>query len=584
MSMQVGPKHTSEHVDSTNGVGQVQPAASECGHEIPTAGMGPVSQGVPQRNIAHGGTGHVGALAALKGTPEACIAQADIQPPALESPAMVRARLMKDPGVQAALARVPGMKALKLEMLTPRSIALGALSGTETAQLIKDKKVSVTEVVQASIDRAKAGEHLGPIDHKLFDRAIAQAKEMDRKGDFSAPFAGVPIAIKANAKLKGAPTSYGSRAIPESPAKENAPHVQDYLDLGVIPIFLSQTSEFGFNGVTEPEGGQPARNPHNPEHTAGGSSGGSAVAVSAGIVSFAHGTDGGGSCRIPAALCGILGIKPSKGRQTLLDRAEELPVLINMPGLLARSAADLSLAMQHLDRGEAKGMRPLGLVDTPPMKSLNVAYYIDPVGGEAEDSSRRATLEMVDRLRQMGHTVEEIAPPYTQRFVNDFLGIYRLIAWKTSDNLEKNEKTDHTKLETFSKGLGDLNMIQRAWAFVVSKRRLKGSHTERYNKVFEKHDLLLNPTVTGDAPKIGALSPAQTYGEMRDDLLDLVGYTPLQNATGTPSMSIPVGMSENGLPRAVQFSAKMGNDGLLLQMGHQLSKEEAPDPAIMAHL
>lgn len=530
--------------------------------------LGPVSEGAEAAPAGHGGSASVTDLARLMASPT-------FLAPTPEARPATRADRLADPAVQAALARVPGMKALRLEALSPRAIALGALSATETAQLIKDRKISVTEVVQASVDRAKAGAHLGLVDHALFDKAIAQAKAMDAKGDFSAPFAGVPMAIKANAKLEGAPTSYGSRAIPEAPAKETAPHVQDFLDLGIVPVFVSTSSEFGFNGVTEPEGGAPTRNPHDPQHTAGGSSGGSAVAVAAGIVPFAHGTDGGGSCRIPAALCGVLGIKPTKRRLTLLDGAEDLPVLINMPGVMARSAEDLSKAMHHLDRGEVSGMAPLGMVDAAPTKPLRIAYYVDPLDGTADPAVRKATLEMVDRLRAQGHTVEEIERPYTRTFVNDFLNVYRLIAWGTERKLKKGEATDHTRMETFSKGLAALNLAQVGWAKLVSAARLNGRHTKRYEKVFDDYDLLLNPTVTGDAPKIGELSPAQTYDDMIDDLLALVGYTPLQNATGGPAISVPAGMSPEGLPIGLQFAAKSGNDALLLQMAHFAEKQAA---------
>ncbi len=487
--------------------------------------------------------------------------------------AVTRAARLADPAVQAALRQVPGMAALRLEMLSLRDIELGTWSATHTAQMIKDRAVTVTEVVSSAIRRAQAGEHLGMIDHALFDEALAQAAAMDAAGDFDTPFAGVPMTIKANAKLKGAPTSYGSRAVPRVPAKENAPHVQDYLDLGIIPIFVSTSSEFGFNGVTEPEGGRPTVNPHNPAYTAGGSSGGSAVAVAAGVVPFGHGTDGGGSCRVPASLTGILGIKPTRRRLTLLDGAEDLPVLINTPGVMARDVRDMAKAMQYLDRGQAHGMAPLGLVDGPPTRPLKIGYYVDPIGGQAEPEVKKATLEMVDRLRAMGHVVEEIEQPYTQQFVNDFLNVYRLIAWGTRRKLRKNDATDHTKLETFSQGLADLSLLEVARAKLLSATRLNHKHDDKYDEVFEEFDLMLNPTVTGDAPRLGELSADHTYAEMIEGLLDLVGYTPLQNASGNPAISVPAGWSDAGLPIGLQFSANDGADALLLQIAHALADE-----------
>lgn len=577
MSDRIGRFHTSTALREVGGVG-ARPGRDSGAPTTSATPLGPVPTGAQKANLAHGGRGHVGALAALKSTtsPVALVGpSAGPGPGAIETPAQARARLLEDPLVQEALRKVPGMKSLRLETLSPKAIALGAVSATETARMLKAGEITAVEVVQAAIDRAKAGAHLGLIDHEMYDSALAQARALDEKGDFDAPFAGVPMAIKANARLEGAPTSYGSRATPDVPAEESAPHVQDFLRMGIIPIFVSTSSEFGFNGVTEPEGGPPTRNPHDPSRTAGGSSGGSAVAVSAGIVAFAHGTDGGGSCRIPASLVGVLGIKPTRRRLALLDAAEDLPVLINTPGVLARDPTDLAKAMQLLDRGEAAGMEPLGLVDGPPAKPLRIAYYVDPVGGTTDPEVRAATLETVARLRALGHTVEEVDPPYDQSFVKDFLAVYRLIAWAVERKLKDNPLTDHTKLETFSKGLADLNLLQVGLARFLSSARLKGRHTERYDRLFDDYDLLLNPTVTSEAPEVGELSPAQTYDEMIEDLMELVGYTPLQNATGGPAISIPAGESEAGLPLGVQLASKRGADALLLQMAHQLSGEPA---------
>ncbi|MBL8952826.1 MAG: hypothetical protein JNK82_18740 [Myxococcaceae bacterium] len=475
-----------------------------------------------------------------------------------------------DARVKAALDQVPGMRALRLETLSPRAIELGALSATETVRRLRAGELTAVEVVQAAIDRARAGEHLGLVDHPLYERALAQAKELDRVGDFSAPFAGVPIVIKANVRLEGVPTTYGSRAMPDTPAAESAEHVRDLLALGVVPILVSTSSEFGFNGATEPVGALPARNPRDPSRTAGGSSGGTAVAVSAGIVPFGHGTDGGGSIRIPASLTGLLGMKPSRRRLPLLDHAEKLPVLINTPGLLARDAKDLSTAMRLLDRGAASGLAPLGDVDAPLNRKLKVAYYVDPVGRTADPEVREATLRMVEKLKAHGHEVEAIAPPYTQGFETDFLAVYRLVAWAVKRSLSKDPKADASKLEPFSHGLADRNLFQVGLARLWSAPRLNGVHTRRVDAVFEKYDLLLNPTVRRVAPKVGELSPARPYDEMIDNLMDVVAYTPLQNVSGSPAISVPAGDSRAGLPIGVQFSAARGNDGLLLQLARQL--------------
>jgi amidase len=559
------------------------PAANPAPRPL-VAPLGPVSRGAERVDAAHGGSAHVTQLAALRTTALAPGAPAvpTPAPVAPEGPAELRARRLADPDVQAALARVPGMKALRLEALSPRAIALGALSATETVRQLREGSLTAVEVVQAAIDRARAGEHLGLVDTPLYARALEQARALDRAGDFSAPFAGVPIVVKANARLEGVRTSYGSRAMPDAPAAETAQNLKDFLALGAIPVLVATTSEFGFTGVTEPVGQPPTRNPHDPSRTAGGSSGGSAVAVSAGIVPFAHGTDGGGSCRIPASLVGVLGMKPSRRRLALLDFAEKLPVLINTPGVLARDPSDLATAMRHLDRGAAAGLPPVGLVEGAPTRPLRIAYYLDPVGGAADPEVRAATLGVVEQLRAHGHTVEEVPPPYTPGFEKDFLAVYRLIAWAVARSLRKDPRADATQLEPFSQGLGALGLGEVLLARFWSAGRLKGRHTERSDRVFDTHDLLLNPTVTSVAPKLGALSPGKRYEDVIDDLKRLVSYTPLQNATGNPALSLPAARSRDGLPIGVQLSAPRGADALLLQLAHQLAAPSAPAPALPA--
>ncbi|MEO1482318.1 MAG: amidase family protein [Myxococcota bacterium] len=482
-----------------------------------------------------------------------------------------REDVLAHPDVQAALERVPGMQSLRLSQLSPDAIYLGGLTATETVDALRSGNLTATEVVQAAIDRAKAACHLGLIDHELFDQALEQAGELDRSGDFSAPLAGVPIAIKANVALAGAPSSYGSRVNAGQPdAEQSAPHVEDFLELGVIPIFMASTSEYGFNGAVEPEHGPPTRNPYNLQRTSGGSSGGSAVAVSAGVVPIAHGTDGGGSIRIPAALTGVIGMKPSRDRLTALDGAERLPVAVNTPGVLARTPADLSIAMHHLDRGDAASMEPIGEVAGSIEEALRIGYYVDPVEGHASPAVRAATEGMVETLRALGHSVEEIEPPHRQSFVDDFFSLYQLLAFALKRDLDEDPNRSSEHLETFTRGLADISTTQALWFFTTVPNRFNHGHARRYEQATNRFDLILNPTVTRTAPPVGSLNTGQPFDSMVDNLLSLVAYTPLQNVFGQPAISIPVGLAEDGLPVGVQFSAKTGEDALLLSLAHEL--------------
>ena len=335
------------------------------------------------------------------------------------------AALESDPTVRGALERVPGMKSLKLALLSKRDIELGAMSAIEQAQMVKDGRISVEEMTRSAIRRAQAGEHLGFIDRPLFDEAVAQAKRMDqelkdmnpedREALFAAkPLYGVPTTFKANVAYQGIPTTYGSRATGRMPQQETAQHLREYLAIGMIPICTTDCSEFGFNGVTEPVGSAPTVNPHNTEYTAGGSSGGAAVSVAAGVVAMGLGTDGGGSGRIPASMCGTLGFKPSRGRWTLLKNAEKnLTNVINMPAVLTRELPDLTLVAHLLDRGEAKGMTPLPrITEGHGAEKPRVGFYLNAANEETDPEVIKAVRETVEEYRAMGYDVVEVAPPH----------------------------------------------------------------------------------------------------------------------------------------------------------------------------
>lgn len=509
---------------------------------------------------------------------------------------------------RAALQRVPGMKALRLETLSGRDIQFGAMSATEQAQMIKEGKISVEELTRSAIRRARAGEHLGFIDRPLFDEALAQARQMDEelKGKSaeerevlfaSKPLYGVPTTFKANLPYKGIPTTYGSQATGRMPQKETAQHLQEYLDTGMIPICSTDTSEFGFNGVTEPVGSTPTVNPYNTEYTAGGSSGGAAVSVAAGIVAIGLGSDGGGSGRIPASMCGTLGFKPSRHRWTLLKNAEKnLTNVLNMPAVLTREMSDLTLIAHLLDRGEAKGMAPLPrITEGHGAEKPRVGFYLNAANKETDPEVARAVRETVEEYRAMGYEVVEVKPPHDEEFEADFLDWYRAIARQTRFALSRDEfnhtldkilpwrearpdswVSDPDKLEPFSQGLGDMSFARAMYIkHVGAARRLNGVHTDNYEKAFQDVAFIISPTISTPPPKVGELSPAKSYEEVIPDLKEIAEFATPANAAGGAAMSIPGKYSEDGLPIGVQLVAGRGQEEVILRAAQDLIDSRA---------
>lgn len=519
--------------------------------------------------------------------------------------------IQSDPQVRAALEKVPGMKALKLDTLSKRDIQLGAVSAIEQAQMLKNGESTVEELTQSAIRRAQAGEHLGFIDRPLFDSALAQAKRMDkelksldsnqREALFAdKPLYGVPTTFKANLPYQGIPVTYGSQATGRMPQKETAKHLQEYLDTGMIPICTTDTSEFGFNGVTEPVNGMPTVNPHNTEHTAGGSSGGAAVSVSAGIVAIGLGSDGGGSGRIPASMCGTLGFKPSRHRWTLLHNAEKhLTNILNMPAVMTRDLSDLSLVANLLDRGEVKGMKPLPRIsEGHGTEKPRVGFYLNGANEETDPEVVKAVMETVQEYRAMGYEVEQVKPPHDENFEADFLNWYRAIARQVRFALGRDEfnhaldkilpwrearpdswVSNVDKLEPFSRGLGDMSLARALYIkHMGAAQRLNGVHTDNYEKAFEDVAFIISPTISTPPPKVGKLSPAKSYEDIIPALKEVAEFATPVNAAGGAAMSIPGKISQDGLPIGVQLSAGRGQEEVILRAAHDLMDHRASSP------
>ena len=445
--------------------------------------------------------------------------------------------------------------------------ALGADDGIAIAARIRAGEVSRREVVEAAVARAeKADLSLHAIQLLDEQRALA-ATAHPRPG----PFSGVPTFVKDNTDLAGLPTGHGSEAFTPLPAKADAAFSRTLLGLGLVPLGKSRLPEFGFNATTEFMTGEPVRNPWDTGYSAGASSGGSAALVAAGVVPLAHANDGGGSIRIPAAACGLVGLKPSRGRFRASPLERLLPVNIVGEGVVTRTVRDTAHFFAHAEpAGPRRSLPPVGLVEGPAARRLRIGLVLDSVTGvRTDDETRRAVSATADLLTGLGHDVVEMPPPMSQQFADDFALYWGFLGFLMS-RLGSRLFTglDAGRLDALTLGLAHYYRTHaRETAGAIA--RLRRSRVT-YARAMAGYDAVLSPVLAHTTPPIGHLSPQQGFDELFGRLVEYVTFTPLNNASGTPAISLPMGATAQGLPIGVHLMAKHGGERTLLELAYEL--------------
>lgn len=436
----------------------------------------------------------------------------------------------------------------------------------ETVARIRSGEVSAAEVVEAAIGRAQAwAPTLGAVVTEDYDRAR-------RSRGAPGPLEGVPTFIKDLDDLAGLPTGMGSRAVPLSPVRATAACVDQFLSTGPVVLGKSSTAEFGLTCTTEPVGGPPTRNPHDLGRAAGGSSGGAAALVAAGVVPLAYGSDGGGSIRIPASFCGLVGLKPSRGRLKAMDRSQMMPVRIATYGVLTRSVRDTWAFYAGVERGGiARGLAPVGTMAARRDERLRIGFFTDAPGdGEVDPEVAAAVQETAAALAELGHVLTPLANPFSKEVLEDFLFYWSLLAAAVERLVAGTRGADPARLEPWTRSLAA--EFRRAWTrapgCVWRLRRFGRVYAERLSEL----DVLMGPTTGAPAPPLGALSPSQDLAIKRPRVEQLVPFTPIQNISGAPAISLPLGRSSAGLPIGVQLAGRVGEEARLLSLAAALEE------------
>jgi amidase len=409
------------------------------------------------------------------------------------------------------------------------------------------------------------------------ERALEAAAAIE-PGD-ERPFAGVPIAIKANTAVAGLCRNFGSKFLQGHRPEYSAYLVRRLREAGFVVVGVTNMAEFGILPTTEPRHSGVTRNPWDLERTPGGSSGGSAAAVAAGMLPVAHGNDGGGSIRIPAACCGLVGLKTSRGR---VSRGPDMgDSFLGCDGVLTRTVADtahLLDVMAGYEVGDATwAPRPTEPYATAVRRDpgrLRIAMSAaNALGAEVDPECERAMLAAGDLLASLGHEVEEASPALPG---GDVLGLFIEVFGPAVSlgigygELLAGRPPTEEEIEPLTRAVFDrareLNSVGYLGAVAQLQAVARGLVA-----FFAEYDILLTPALAERPLRIG-----ENHGYGEDPMADLARsgrftpYTSLFNVTGQPAIVVPVGFGDDGLPSAAQLVAKPLGEDTLLQVAAQM--------------
>jgi amidase len=448
--------------------------------------------------------------------------------------------------------------------------ALGDLDAVALVDAMRTGRVSATELVEAAIVRAESmNPVLNGLAHERFDQARTHASTASRQGGY---FDGVPTFIKDNVDVEGMPTMQGTDAWDPRPQAGHGDFAKFFLATGLIPLGKTQLSEFGFSASAEHPRIGAVRNPWDTDYTAGASSSGSGAFVAAGVVPIAHANDGGGSIRIPAACNGLVGLKPSRGRLPLDKMSRQMPVRLVNDGVLTRSVRDTAAFYREGERiWRNRALLPIGAVTGPGSERLRVAVVTRSLSRDCSPQMRDHTLQTAALLESLGHRVTHLDNnPIPATFADDFLIYWASLAMTLVRTGKRTfgPSFDRSRLDNLTLGL-DRHATRNLHRLPLAISRLS-----RLRKVTERlyrdYDILLMPTLAEETPRIGHLDPTADYQQVIDRLVDWVAFTPLQNATGEPAISLPLNQSDSGMPVGMMFSAPIGHERRLLELAYEL--------------
>lgn len=462
---------------------------------------------------------------------------------------------------------------------------LASVDAVGQAALVASGELRAVDLLDAAILRVEATRALNAVITDLFDRGRSVAEALDASGELrgggSGPLAGVPFLLKdLGASLAGAPEAMGSRALRDHVAAESAWIVERYLDARLVPFGKTNTPEWGNHCTTEPSLFGPTVNPWGTGITPGGSSGGSAAAVAAGVVPAASGGDGTGSIRVPAACCGLVGLKPRRGRTSFAPGAGHgLEGLVNEHAL-TRTVRDCAALLDAV-AGSAPGdpysapppVRPyLTAIGENPSPQRILTTTRSPFPGTPTVPEVVAAVDSVaGLLAELGHRVEPGAPVIDADEVADAIAVLHTVSNTqlfalAADVLGREPREDDFEPSSWVMMQEGFGTTGAAYAAAIGAVH---AQTRRFAAGMADHDVLLVPTLlTGPPPYALLDQPRGTTRAFFDVEFATTGWTSLANVTGWAAISLPLAHTADGLPIGVQLMAP--DETVLLQLAAQL--------------
>jgi amidase len=440
--------------------------------------------------------------------------------------------------------------------------SIGRLDAHAQAALVADGSLQPQELVEAAALRIEDGDGaLNAVSTRAFDHARNAAGSVDR----AAPMAAVPYLLKASLAYPGFPQTSCSRSKVNVVADRAYPLAHRFDDAGMVPVGMSTMPEFGLLVSGEALLPGPTLNPWDPSISAGGSSTGAAVAVAAGLVPLAHASDAAGSIRVPSSNCGVVGFKPGRGMNVRARAAHLLDDLLCSDALIARSVRDAAWG--------ARWCRPAdAVIATPGDRRLRIGVCTEGLSGPAAPDVVAVVERTAALLADLGHEVRPAMPAYDYPALSDALAtLWAYLGGDVADFIAATHPGEPLAdlLEPWTLGLAShrdrIPAQHLADAYIAM-----AACTAASARFFTEFDILLSPVARTTPPKLGTLAPTRPHEELAEAFFDYTGFTPIQNITGEPSISLPVYATAEGIPVGAMLSAAQGGDDLVLRLAAEI--------------
>lgn len=449
------------------------------------------------------------------------------------------------------------------------------------AELVAKKKIKASELIEEAITRAEAlNPKLNAVVFADYERARGAARSRLPKG----PFTGVPFFLKdIFGFAEGLPTRQASRFLPPVASDHDSLLTSRFRGAGLVILGKTNVPEFGLVPTTESKLYGPCRNPWNLERSPGGSSGGSAALVAAGVVPLAHANDGGGSIRIPASCCGLVGLKPTRGRVSYAPDFGDTVDGLAIDLVVSRSVRDTAAALDAVAGnilGDPYWSPPNpksylnGMRRKP--KSLRIAFSTKRLDGrDLHQDCVEAVKAAAKLCAALGHEVEEASPDLNQAMlVPAFMALWGANLAAGIDYVAQmtGQLPARDKFEGLTWGLYEAGKQVSASQYLLAKGAM--AHATRLSAKFhETYDIWLTPTLGAPPIELGVLDMEETDPQKSfAPLIDYVPFTAMQNVTGQPAISLPLHWNKEGLPIGVQFVGRFGDELALLQLAGELER------------